>query len=81
VCIGFLVALLAGFIAGNIAKRNETLHGLLSSIVGLCLGIGILLHMKHPDGLWLAGLVLVSAAAALGGHLAKQTTANQTANI
>jgi hypothetical protein len=73
-CIGFLVALLAGFIGGKVAKRNEALHGLLSSVVGLCIGLGILLHMKHPDKFWLIQLVLVSAAAALGGHLAKQTT-------
>ena len=81
VSIGLLVALSAGFVGGKVAKRNEALHGLLSSVVGFCLGLFILAKMSHPNKLSLIELALVSAVAAAGGNLAKKTSADQATRL
>jgi len=69
-CLGLLVAIVAGFVAGRVAKRNEGLHGFLATTLSLMLGI--LMRWRHPRPIWFMELILVSAAAGFGGYLARR---------
>lgn len=69
--VGGFVSVLAGFVAGKIAKHNEILNGSLTCI--LCLLMGIVGSMRGPSltPAWIhvTSFFLAPALGALGGYI------------
>jgi hypothetical protein len=67
--LGGLCSILGGYVSARIAKHDEVLNGMLSSI--LCIGFGIYAIVTGTDRLWLHFLYLLLSPAlgALGGYL------------
>jgi hypothetical protein len=73
--LGVLCSILGGYVSARIAKHDEVLNGMLSSI--LCIGFGVYAVVNGTGQLWLHLLyVLLSPAlGALGGYLRSRQTA------
>lgn len=73
--LGGLCSILGGYVGARIAKHDEVLNGMLSSI--LCVGFGVYALVKGTGNIWLHVLdvPLSLALGALGGYLRARQTA------